>query len=106
MEAGVKDFANLLLDEFMSATSNNGSGGAAFIVAVAAERPSLWADADLLILDVVICDLGFGGDGRQEKQGSLPLTQPGPDYETHGCTCSGSKVTEYEIRKVDSGSKR
>ena len=62
MEAGVKDFANLLLDEFMSATSNNGSesGGAAFIVAVAAERPSLWADADLLILDVVICDLGFG----------------------------------------------
>ena len=50
----MKDFANLLLDEFMSATSNNGSGGAAFIVAVAAERPSLWADADLLILDVVI----------------------------------------------------
>jgi len=47
MEAGVKDFANLLLDEFMSATSNNGSGGAAFIVAVAAERPSLWADADV-----------------------------------------------------------
>lgn len=51
----MKDFANLLLDEFMSATSNNGSGGAAFIVVVAAERPSLWADADLLILDVVIC---------------------------------------------------